>query len=288
VHVIRTLFRGAGRLIENNAPDGTAQSGCVTDSGSRGAGLKRRGVEDLVVTQMLRYYGNQRVPVDEGVVQTALTPMHVGPLDTPEDRDGFLDAVLRTGTVFVLSPEDVPALNANLMDTAWEPWDGLPPLPFPRLWIECGHPHTSDPTSFPANDPGEEWSEAGSTTGLWGVGIVGDESGWVVAELYEDNVYTDFVIRHPWDSDARQRVEIHRVAPDATSHYPFPDDPEAREEQYEKQGLPNPLYQAMSVWQAILVVQMIDILGARHVPLDIPRPHRRAHERRFGVEHPSV
>jgi hypothetical protein len=279
-------FRGAGRLIEDTALDGTAESGCVTESGSRGAGLKRRGVEDLVVTQMLRYYGNQRVPVDEGVVQTALTPMHVGPLDTPEEQDGFLNAILRTGTVFVLNPEDVPALNANLMDTAWDPWDGLPPLPFPRLWIECGHPHTSDPTSFPGTEPGDEWSETGSWTGLYGIGIVGDENGWVAAELYEGSRVFDNVMRYPWDADAGASVEIHRIFPDASSHYPIPE-LELRDEQLETTGR-DPVVDAMAAWRAILVVQMIDILGARHVPVDIPRPHRRAHERRFGVAHPFV
>ena len=45
---------------------------------------------------------------------------------------------------------------------------------------------------------------------------------------------------------------------------------------------------AMSAWTAILLVQLIDVLGARQVELQVPRPHRRAHERQFQHDHPKV
>jgi hypothetical protein len=88
----------------------------------------------------------------------------------------------------------------------------------------------------------------------------------------------------PWDDPEGFVVEVNRLAPDGSSHYPFPDDAEEREQLPEGDPLPR----AMAAWQAILLVQLIDVLGARQVELSIPRPHRRAHERRHQHSHPAV
>jgi hypothetical protein len=239
---------------------------------------------------MLRHFGTHRVPVDEAVVQIALTPMYVGELESEEDRQAFLHAILRTGTTFVLNPEDAPGWGASVEDVSWNPWDGLPPLPFPRLWIECGHPDQSGPIPFPVMDidSDESWSATSHWSGMFGVGIVGNENGWVVAELHEVPDEFTFAMRYPWDDDTNVSVVVERLAPDASGHYPYPTDPEERERLYEQRGLYDPHNKAMTAWRAILLVQMIDVLGARQVPLQVPRPHRRAYERRYGAAHPSV
>lgn len=248
----------------------------MTESGS--AQAPRRGVEHLALTQMLRRLG-ARVPVDEATVSIALSPFDPGPVETPEERERLLGSVLRTGTAFVLNAADVPGSGSDVMDLAWEPWDGLPPLPFPRIWIECAHPTEARAAPFPYTDsPQETWDE-GEWSGLFGIGIVGDEDGWTLLQL-SDKGEDLYAVSEPWGEDGFE-VEVVRIAPDASSHYPLVED-------RDDPGVGEDIANAMAAWRAIVLVNMLDVLGVRHVPLDVPRPHRRAHERRFQMAHPSV
>ena len=124
-------------------------------------------------------------------------------------------------------------------------------------------------------------------SGRFGIGIVGDESGWVAVGLEEDTVLDLEEWRYPWDEHAQPRITVETLTADASSHYPFTQDAEERERIVQQTGL-DPLVGAMNAHFAISLVQIIDVLGARHVQLDVPRPHRRAHERRFGLPHPQV
>jgi hypothetical protein len=234
---------------------------------------QRRGVENLLVTQMLSRFDRSGLPIDEGSVATALTPMHVGQSETPEQRERLLAGLLRTGTVFVLSSDDVPGFSDELMDLAWEPWDGLPPLPFTRIWIECGSPLEMEPVPFPF----EAQQEADWWSGSWGYAIVGDESEWLVAQLQTDPVRQGGSY-YPWQDDAI--VDVSRITADASSHYPLPPN--------EDGGEAGEVSLAMEAWFAIMLVQAIDVMGSRGVAIPLPRPHRRAFERQFGVSHPAV
>jgi hypothetical protein len=253
--------------------------------------FKRRGVEDLAITQMLRRLAADPLAVDEATVTTALTSMHVGEIETAEDRHALLAGLLRTATAFVVSAEDAPGFTADLMDLSWERWDGLPPLPFPRIWIECGSPKNRGPVPFPTFGTSERYDDEDDMvdwgSGRFGIGIVGDESRWVVVGLEEDTVLDLEEWRYPWDDDAQTQIRVETLTADASSHYPFTKDAEERERIVQQTGI-DPLVGAMNAHFAISLVQIIDVLGARHVQLDVPRPHRRAHERRFGLSHPQV
>jgi hypothetical protein len=63
------------------------------------------------------------------------------------------------------------------MNFAWEPWDGLPPLPFPRLWIEWLYPEQSGPVPFPSGDidAGDSWSATSYWSSLFGVSLIPHE-----------------------------------------------------------------------------------------------------------------
>jgi hypothetical protein len=252
--------------------------------------LKRRGVEDLAITHMLRRLTATSLAVDEATVTTALTSMHVGEIATPDDRDALLAGLLRTATAFVVNVEDAPGFAADLMDLSWKPWDGLPPLPFPRIWIECGSPKETGPVPFPTFGPSERYEgddDVDWGSGDYGIGIVGDETGWVVVGLNEGAPLDFRPPRYPWDEDAETSIRVATLAADASSHYPFSRDAQERERIVQETGI-DPLVEAMNAQFAISLVQIIDVLGSRHVPLDVQRPHRRAHERRFGLPHPQV
>jgi hypothetical protein len=245
---------------------------------------ERRGAENLLQTRMLRRLAGVKLAADEVSAAMALSQMRAWDATDDAERQRLMTAFVRTATTFVLSSEDAPAYGSQLMDMAWEPWDGLPPLPYPRMWIECGAPTESDPVPFPLIEPSAEPDWA---SGLWGVGITGDQNGWVIAELYcdpWDRQNNGFI--WPWDAAAKVDFEFHRVTPDGKGFYPIPDVDESIEGDGDRHG--DQIANAMSAWATILMVQLIDVLGSRRVPMQIPRQTRRAHERKFGVAHPSV
>jgi hypothetical protein len=56
---------------------------------------QRRGVENLLATQMLALYDQSRLPIDAGSVTTTLARMHVAKAETHEEREQVLAAQSR-------------------------------------------------------------------------------------------------------------------------------------------------------------------------------------------------
>ena len=240
--------------------------------------MKRRGVEDLLAPRLLAHYADARLPVDEGTVTGALSPVWVPDMERAvSGGEGYLEAMLRTGVIFVMNEEDTASVIQPLEEARDTPWDGLPPLPYPRIWIEAGSKDSPEPAPFLTAVAGELRPELHErarevmqreleSSRVWGFAITGTAKSWYVFRLGEigwDTPEPDYVI-HAFHIEAN-----------GTATPPLPP--------FEPMDEARP-----DGWWPILLVHAIDALGARTVALDVPRPHRRAYQRRFGVEHPKV
>lgn len=221
----------------------------------------RRGIEDLLITKLLKQEWG-KVEVSEAITSLALQPYWPpGRLHSTEDVAVASTVLMRTSTVMVIGGGEMPLLLGLMTGLqADDSWEELPPLPYPRLWVEFG----GDDNALPATLGLQ--SEEGEVR-IHCVAITGDAAGWWILSLVHRSDAPDPL---DWEWIG------YRVEPggfligkdDRRSH--------VREEM------------GGFGWLPVILAEVVQMTDSRHDEMKIPRPHARAHQRRFGIAHPTV
>jgi hypothetical protein len=237
--------------------------------------------EELEVTKLLRL-SNEVLPINEAVTRMAMNPLWLA--DEPDKRDqaqlnvrqwDMLNAVLRTGGIFVFQREDIPPLEV-------EPIEVLPPLPFTRVWLEIANANPGE-LQFVDNDGRMSWTR--------GFAIIEEEPGerWhIVTPLLDRQGLIELL-------DAGVAPEKAFMYATTLKDYPL--------KRYEEHGMiaaavgrpgidfdlgDERLNQRMVLMALLpeMLIQVLHTLGVVTEPTQLPRPRRREFRNRYGYEHP--
>lgn len=251
--------------------------------------MAKVSVERLVCSQLLSASG-ESLQSAEVVAKLALNDYPVAYNATKHaERVIASTTVARTGGVFLLCPEDAFAVA----DLDWEPTE-LPPLPYPRCWFEIWSEEEQSPQPFikyedvydesetvlafavVEADPCARWAVYGISVSETGTQVTGwdlqvrPSEGWQerqhIVQLSDEPV-TD---THLAGSKIAVRLEPEDL--DRIAALP----PERNEAIWRVWALP------------IVLTQLVTVLGARHVPVALPRARRREWTRRYGPELPTI
>lgn len=203
---------------------------------------------------------------DESVVTQAMQPMI-----KPADAIDFYETMIRTASVFVLGDEVMPGIES--CDDMPIPFQ-LPPLPFPRMWIEIW-------SDMDGHGKGFELQEQGCTMVAWAISEVERGAKWdvvVASLLWSRKDHDEGLMYIDTDAMTTPGLAPMRITPETVY---FPSDDDGGEWVVEKE---------LSI--AATVVEMlhyITSIGTDTVEEPIGRGIRRAYSRKTkGWKHPQV
>ncbi|HEY7417474.1 MAG TPA: hypothetical protein VH593_19990 [Ktedonobacteraceae bacterium] len=250
--------------------------------------MPRPDLEELAGRRFLEAYG-ERLPVDEHATTRALTPLLRPTSFDNEDNVRMRDAItmLRTSSYFVVDLADMDPIKDMAIDSITEEDEiivglDLPPLPFPRIWIECCK--------------GEAAVTAFRMTDLDGVEY--NIMGWAISEIDPGNDWNVFCFMHPIveepDSRNADGLPVYTWSKETVSIRQlgiFPtgvgiDGKSDNTIQFDTED--NTSWFTMMVLMPLGLAQFLTTQGVKHVKDPIPRPVRRRFARRFTFDHPQV
>lgn len=231
--------------------------------------------DSLLVSQVLRQYGDQHLRVDERTVQAAMRPAwRVDHGDFASVDQGFL-ALLRTGSVFVLDLDHVE----QVMQSQPPELPELPPLPFPRVIVEAQREGVRAPIMrferqavLHLDQPDEP--DRSSWVELALAGVIEQEQG------HSWDVYIPFqTARRPDDFT----VASFTLTPAGVADNSMLDD--ARKSGIEA-GVMATMQEVARI--ALNCAHLIVARGVPHEPINFPRPTRRRFQKRYRQEMPRA
>lgn len=249
---------------------------------------------DLLWASRLLASHEEVLPYFEEAARLALDPLWLA--NDPEQRedlmrsrehDELLTTVLRTGGLFVFTKDDIP--TGGMM-----PAEVLPPLPFPRMWIEVSG-IAQDECAFIDLD---------GRRAFWlGFAILEEEVGarWnVLMPMFDEEGLNEILDARPdWFTTfahlpiaTRQyHLIIHpaegRVSPAiARADLSAFNERLAAVSESDRRLAEQAIYGTLLLPE--LLVQLIHTLGVRYVPAQVHRATRKEFQRKYGFSHPQL
>lgn len=276
-----------------------------------GAGVDYAVYEQLHGPKILSAISGETLSAAEAITRLAANPLW---LASDPDRDRHvlgaehlqtLATILRTGGFFVFTREDIPPPPTG--DGRSE-LDVLPPLPFPRMWIEVAGASRDERTLYDFDGHVVEW---------FGFAIIEETpfEQWRVISPISDGQVTQEILEKVANTPGANQAALDAIIarwklPDgvyeriACREWTLKRDPEMENRIGVQVGSDLPLFNDLVKSGAIpadwapftqgwtefpeILVQLLHTLGVVHESSMVPRPRRRAFQRRYGVEHPNI